>query len=116
MGVLDRISLTILQILTVVAFLVVAVTAVHVLVRVLQKERGRLRDQDARLVLAAAGTLFVVGFAQLVVTDGVAHENLAAVALGFTAVAYLLYLVRPTLFEMADSDVNEKLDTEETTH
>ena len=102
-GVLEHISLTILRSLTIVAFLVIAVTAAHVLVRELRNERGQFRYREARLVLVGAGTLFVTWFAQLVVADGVAHESLTAVALGFTAVAYLLYSACPALFEMPES-------------
>lgn len=103
-SVVDSVLLTALQALTVVAFLVVSLAAVHLLVRVLRANYGRLRNGEARVVLAAAGVLFVAGFARLVVFNGVSHESLAGVALEFTAVAYLLYLSRPALFEVSTYD------------
>jgi len=103
-SVVDSVLLTVLQAVTVVAFLLGGVAAVHLLVRALRADHGRLRDREARLVVAAAGGLFVVGFARLAITDGAPHGSLAAVALGFAAIAYLLYLARPALFEMPEQD------------
>jgi threonine/homoserine/homoserine lactone efflux protein len=98
-----------------VAFLGVGVVTAHLLVRALQAEHGRLRDREARFVLVGAGVLFVVGFAQLVVSVEGAQEGLAAVALGFTAVAYLLYLSRPALFGTSEQDERNGSVDEKTT-
>lgn len=103
-SVVDSVLLTLLQGLTVVGFLVVGLAAVHLLVGALRTEHGRLRDREARALLAGAGVLFVAGFARLVVADGVPSESLAGVALGFTAVAYLLSLAHPALFELSTGD------------
>jgi uncharacterized membrane protein len=103
-NVVDSLLLTLLQAVTVAALLGVGVLTVHLLVRALRARHGRLRDRDARLVLAAAGVLFVVGFGRLVVADGAPSGSLAGVALGGAAAAYLLYLARPTLFAFGEPD------------
>jgi hypothetical protein len=102
----DQALLALLQALVVVGFLAVGVAAAYLFVRALRTEHGRLRDREARFVLAGAAVLFVVGFARLVTVDAVAHESLAAVALGFTAVVYLLSLARPALFDVSASSEN----------
>jgi hypothetical protein len=110
----ETVLFTLLQALTVAGFLLVGVAAVHLLVRALRAEHdGRLRERDARLVLAGAAVLFVVGFAQVVgdsVVGGVESASLAAVVLGFCGVTYLLYTARPGLFEVAKNDGESATD------
>jgi hypothetical protein len=114
-NVVDSVLLTVLHGLTVVAFLATGLATVHLLVRALRAERGRLRDRDVRLILVGAGVLFAAGFARLTVAGSVSHEGLAGVVLGFTAVTYLLYLDRPELFELsAQGETAGETDTEST--
>ncbi len=109
--IVDSVLLTVIQALTVAAFLLISLAAVHLLVRTLRADHGRLRDRDTRLILVAAGVLFVAGFARLVAGNDVPHGSLAGVVLGFTAVGYLLYLTRPELFELpAQSETTEEPD------
>jgi hypothetical protein len=92
---------------------VTGLAAVHLLIGALRAEHGRLRDREARFVLAAAGVLFVAGFGRLVVADAAPHGSLAGVVLGFTALVYLLYLARPELFELPTQDEPpEETDTQ----
>jgi hypothetical protein len=112
-SVVDGALLTAVRGLAVVAFLAIGVVAVHLLVGAFRAEHGRLRDREARLVVVAAGVVFVAGFARLAVADGADHGSLAGVALGFTAIAYLPYLARPVPFELpADDGTAENADTE----
>jgi hypothetical protein len=103
-NVVDRVLLTVLQGITVVGFLGISALAAHFLVQAVRTENGDFRIRDAKIMLAGAGVLFVIGFTRLVITDGTPTESLAAVALGFTGVTYLLYTTRPELFERADRD------------
>jgi hypothetical protein len=112
-SVVDSVLLAVLHGLTVVAFLAISLATVSLLVGALRAEHGRLRDREARIILVAAGVLFVAGFARLVVTDGVPNESLAGVALGFAAVAYLLSLARPALFDLSgEGETARDVDTE----
>jgi hypothetical protein len=113
--VFDQVLLVVLQGLVTVAFLGIGVVVAHLLVRALRTEYGRLRDREARFVLVGAGVLFVVGFARLVVVVEGAQGSLAAIVLGFTAVTYLLYLGRPTLFETPGQDQRNETVDERTT-
>jgi hypothetical protein len=110
----ETVLFTLLQALTVAGFLFVGVAAAHLLVRALRAEHdGRLRERDARLVLAGAVVLFVVGFTRVVgdsVVGGVESASLAAVALGFSGVTYLLYTARPGLFELPEGDGESATD------
>jgi hypothetical protein len=100
--VVDRVLLTVLQGITVVGFLGISALASHLLVRAFRAENGEFRIRDAKIMLAGASVLFVIGFTGLVSADGTPTESLAAVALGFTGVTYLLYTTCPELFERAD--------------
>jgi threonine/homoserine/homoserine lactone efflux protein len=111
----EQVLLTVLQALTVIGYLGVSALAVHLLVGAARRETGAFRPRDARLVLAGATVLFVVAFANLVVTDGIPHESLAGLALGFAGVTYLLYTAWPALFERPDRDATPT-PTEETTN
>lgn len=103
-SVVDNVLLTALQGLAIVGILGFSLSGVHLLVRALRAEHGRLRNREAWFVLVAAGVLFVTGFARLVVADGVPSGSLAFVALGFIPVAYLLYLAQLALFEPSAQD------------
>lgn len=100
----DRLLLTGLQGLVVVGLLGISILATHLLVRAVRAETGDFRTRDAKLVLAGASVLFVLGLARLTVTDGIPAESLASVALGFAAVTYLLYTARPELFERVEQE------------
>jgi hypothetical protein len=102
--VIDQLLLTVLQGLVVVGFLGISVLAAHLLVRAVRTETGEFRTRDAKLMLAGASLLFVLGFTRLTATDGVPAATLASVALGFAGVTYLLYTTRPELFERAEHD------------
>lgn len=101
---LDSLLLTVLQVLVALGLVGASLLGVHLLVRALQADHGRLRDREARYVLAAAGVLFAVGLGRLVVIDGTPSEGLASVALAFATVTYLLYVTRPTVFELPGDD------------
>ena len=100
----DRVLLTVLQGIAVVGFLGISALAAHLLVQAFRTENGDFRIRDAKIMLAGASVLFVIGFTRLVITDSTPTESLAAVALGFTGVTYLLYTTRPELFERVDRD------------
>jgi hypothetical protein len=100
----DQLLLTSLQGLVVVGFLGISVLVSHLLVRAVRTETGDFRTRDAKLMLAGASVLFIVGFTRLTVTDSVPAATLASVALGFAGVTYLLYTARPELFERAEHD------------
>jgi uncharacterized membrane protein len=100
----DRLLLTVLQGLVVVGFLGTSLLAAHLLVRAVRTDTGEFRTRDAKLMLAGASVMFVLGFTRLTATDGIPAEPLASVALGFAGVAYLLYTTRPELFERAEDD------------
>lgn len=104
MTVTDQLLLTVLQGLVVVGFLGISLLAAHLLVRAVRTDTGEFRTRDAKLMLAGASLLFVLGFTRLTVTDGIPAETLASVALGFAGVAYLLYTTRPELFERTEDD------------
>jgi hypothetical protein len=76
----------------------------HLLVRAIRTDTGEFRTRDAKVMLAGAGLLFIIGFTRLTLTDGVPAEALASVALGFVGVAYLLYTTRPDLFDRAEDN------------
>ncbi|WP_435181252.1 hypothetical protein [Halorussus sp. AFM4] len=103
-AVTDQLLLTVLQGLVVVGFLGISLLAAHLLVRAVRTDTGEFRTRDAKLMLAGASLLFVLGFTRLTVTDEIPAETLASVALGFAGVAYLLYTTRPELFERAEGD------------
>jgi hypothetical protein len=111
----DRVLSTVLQGATVAGFIGVSALAAHLLVRAFRTEGGSLRVRDAQIMLAGASLLFVTGFTNLVVSDGAPSESLAAVALGFAGVAYLLYTRGPELFERADRDETPR-PLEDTSH
>jgi len=98
----DQLLLTSLQGLVVVGFLGISVLAAHLLVRAVRTETGDFRTRDAKVMLAGASVLFIVGFTRLTVTDGIPSEALASVVLGFAGVTYLLYTARPELFERTE--------------
>ncbi len=112
-SVTDGALLTLLQALVALAFLGVSLAAVHLLVGALRSEQGHLGYRRARSVLVAAGVLFVAGFVRLVVVEGVPSASLAGVALGASAIAYLLYLARPELFAAPAEDEAAEGSTEE---
>jgi hypothetical protein len=101
---IEQALMTVVQGLVVVGFLGVSVLAAHLLIRAFRGENSELSPRDTKIMLAGATVLFVIGFTRLVITDGTRTESLAAVALGFTGVTYLLYATRPELFERADRD------------
>jgi uncharacterized membrane protein YgdD (TMEM256/DUF423 family) len=103
-----RVWLTILQALTVAAFLAVGIGAVRAIERAFRDEDGRLRRRESRFLLASAAALFTVGFAGAVAAETVSHESLAALALGFAAVASLLYGARPELFDRRPTAADEE--------
>lgn len=112
-SVADRALLTVLQVLVALALLGLGVLVAHLAVRAVRTEPGAIRLRDARLILAGAGVLFVVGFVDLVPVDGVPSGSLASLALGFAGVAYLLYTVRPALFATTDPDPERPLAADE---
>ncbi len=100
----DQLLLSVLQGLVVVGFVGLSLLAAHLLVRAIRTDTGEFRTRDAKVMLAGAGLLFIVGFTRLTLTDGIPAEALASVALGFVGVAYLLYTTRPDLFDRAEDN------------
>jgi uncharacterized membrane protein len=100
----DQLLLSVLQGLVVVGFVGLSLLAAHLLVRAIRTDTGEFRTRDAKVMLAGAGLLFIIGFTRLTLTDGVPAEALASVALGFVGVAYLLYTTRPDLFDRAEDN------------
>ena len=101
---LETVLFTLLHALTAGGFLLLGVAAAHLLVRGLRDDHdGRLRERDHRTMLAGAVVLFVLGFVQVVgasVVGEVETASLAALALGFCGVTYLLFVERPALFDV----------------
>lgn len=100
----DQLLLSMLQGLVVVGFVGLSLLAAHLLVRAIRTDTGEFRTRDAKVMLAGAGLLFIIGFTRLTLTDGIPAEALASVALGFVGVAYLLYTTRPDLFDRAEDN------------
>jgi uncharacterized membrane protein len=100
----DQLLLSVLQGLVIVGFVGLSLLAAHLLVRAIRTDTGEFRTRDAKVMLAGASLLFVVGFTRLTLTDGIPAEALASVALGFVGVAYLLYTTRPDLFDRAEDN------------
>jgi uncharacterized membrane protein len=100
----DQLLLSVLQGLVVVGFVGLSLLGAHLLVRAIRTDTGEFRTRDAKVMLAGAGLLFIIGFTRLTLTDGVPAEALASVALGFVGVAYLLYTTRPDLFDRAEDN------------